>query len=136
MTNRNAPPKHRTLVFCVLGISALIVWSPASSGTLTVRADAVGASSPGATSLPGLPMGPGAAGPQSAMPSFGTNGGLVMPGSSNPSYSPHGPDQKWGEPLGADVLDSGKVHAKLDYFMDSSRNGSETGVGVTLTFTN
>jgi hypothetical protein len=46
----------------------------------------------------------------------------------------HGSDQKWGDPMSTDLLDSDHIHARLNYFAGSANGGTQTGVGISLSF--
>ncbi len=50
------------------------------------------------------------------------------------SDASRGPDQKWGDPLSAGLYDSDSVHAGLNYYYSSGRDGSEGAVGFSVTF--
>ena len=47
-----------------------------------------------------------------------------------------GPDEKWGDPLSAKLVDTDRVQAGFHYYAGSGWNGSQGGVGFSLTFKN
>jgi len=107
------------LVICVL--------QPAEAGTLAGSSDSgavpgsavlspVGSTSAGATQIGGVSAGSNA-------PAIRLNGNSASVGSRNPYV-------RWKDALSTDLLNSDRVHARLKYFRDNSRNGSHQGLGL------
>lgn len=47
-----------------------------------------------------------------------------------------GLDEKWGDPLKADLFDTRSVHGRLNYYYIAGQQGTQSGIGFTLTFPN
>jgi hypothetical protein len=47
-----------------------------------------------------------------------------------------GSDQKWGDPMNAELFNGKNFHARLNYYAGSGNGQTQTGVGITLSFPN
>ena len=116
---------------CVLCVAVPI--SAKASGTFSVSGSVVvtGGGNPGVTS----PLTP----PSS--PNVVTIAGTPIIASSNSNGSAsndeqRGPDEKWGDPLSTKLVNTDRVQAGFNYYAGSGWNGSQGGVGFSLTFKN
>lgn len=111
--------------------------SPAFAGTLEISSGNISANAalpigggasvnvgPGATSIAPTPGG---------VPSLRTGSAANLATETGSASSiNNGPDQKWGDPLSADLLGSSNVKVRARYYSDVAGTGNQEGVGLSL----
>ena len=145
MSKRSITAKITGTAQLVAGVLAFGTLTPALGGTLTLsgagQVTIVGSSGSASTPAPAAPAAASTSVPSAAAPVYVGSFlsprpvmTITQPSAASPES--HGPDEKWGDPINADLFETDSVHAKLDYYAGSGNGGTQAGVGITLSFPN
>jgi hypothetical protein len=125
MPKKIAPiQNHINITFGALLLATCIVQS-AEAGTV----GSIDSNAAPSSSLSG-PTGSSAGAAQIGGVITGPSAPAIRLNSNAASVGARSPYVRWRDALSTDLLYSDRVHARLKYFKDNSRNGSHQGVGI------
>lgn len=122
----------RTPIAAIAFFTAAVSTLPAAASGVSVAVGQSGAS----VSLGNAFVVPSVLGLVGSAPGSGTAPRLSMNAMSattdSPNATTNGPDQKWGDPLSADLFDASNAKVRLRYYSDVAGTGDQQGVGLNL----